>query len=122
MSSIVKNTVQAGDFKQTYVQFQNRKQGLYLCGAFGMGEKVWINKDTVAFYEVVSEEQHRSFGSGVARGIAGAALFGGVGAIAGASSEKTKGIHLVSIVFKNGKKCLIALDDAMFKNLMAVMY
>lgn len=118
----VKNTVQAGDFSQKYVRYKNKKKGLYLDGSFGFGSKVWINKDTVDYYEVVGEEQYRSFGSGVARGVAGAALFGGIGAIAGASSAKTKGNHLVSIVFKNSKKCLVTLDDDMFKNLVTVLY
>ena len=85
----VKNTVQAGDFKQGYVRYKNKKKGLFLVGSFGLGSKVWINKDTVDYYEVVGEEQYRSFGSGVARGVAGAALFGGVGAIAGAASART---------------------------------
>lgn len=122
MSATVKNTVQAGDFKQGYIRFASKKKGLYLCGSFGLGQKVWINKSTVDFFEVVGEEQYRSFGSGVARGIAGAALFGGVGAIAGAVSGKTKGTHLVSIVFKDARKCLVALDDEMLKNLVTVLY
>lgn len=116
-----KNTVQAGDFKQKYVGFKNKKKGMFLFGSFGAG-KVWINKDTVDYYEVIGEEQGRSFGSGVARGIAGAALFGGVGALAGAMSGKKKGTRLVSIVFKDKKKCLVELDDFMFKNLIAILY
>jgi hypothetical protein len=107
---LIKNTVQAGDFKQKYVRYKNKKKGLYLEGSFGLGSKVWINKNTVDFYEVIGEEQYRSFSSSVARGVAGA------------SSGKTKGTHLVSIVFKNSKKCLIALDDDMFKNLVIVLY
>lgn len=119
---LIKNTVQAGDFKQKYVRYKNKKKGLYLDGSFGLGSKVWINKNTVDFYEVIGEEQYRSFSSSVARGVAGAALFGQIGLMAGASSGKTKGTHLVSIVFKNSKKCLIALDDDMFKNLVIVLY
>lgn len=56
------------------------------------------------------------------RGIAGAALLGGVGAIAGAASGKKKDTHLVSIVFKDKTKCLCTLDDDMFKNLITVLY
>lgn len=116
-----KNTVVAGDYKG-YIAFKNRKKGLYIYGTFGFGKKTFINKETVDYYEVVGEEQCRSFGSGVAKGIAGAALFGGIGAIAGAASGKTKSNHLVSIVFKDGTKCLCELDDFLFKQFVTVMY
>ena len=115
------NAVVAGDYKG-YLAFKNKKQGLYIYGTFGFGKKTFINKDTVDYYEVVGEEQYKSFGSGVARGVAGAALFGGIGAIAGAASGKNKGSHLVSIVFKNGTKCLCELDDSLFKSLVTVLY
>ena len=117
----VKNIVIAGDYKG-YVRFKNKRKGLYLIGSFGLGEKIYINKKTVEMYEVIGEESYNSFGSGVVRGAAGAALFGGIGAIAGASSGKKKGIHTVSIVFKTGKKVLCDLDDDMLKNLVMVMY
>lgn len=116
-----KNIVTAGDYKG-YIDFKNKKKGLYIYGTFGLGKKTFINKETVDYYEVIGEEQHKSFGSGVARGIAGAALFGGIGAIAGASSAKAKGTHTVSIVFKDGTKCLCELDDSMFKKFVTVMY
>ncbi len=115
------NIVEAGDYKG-YIAFKNKKKGLYIYGTFGFGKKAFINKETVDYFEVVGEEEYKSFGSGVARGLAGAALFGGVGAIAGAASCKKKGTHLVSIVFKDQSKCLCTLDDDMFKNLIIVLY
>ncbi len=118
----VLNMVVAGDYEDKYVKFKNKKQGLYIVGNFGMGKKVFINKETVDYYEVVGEEQYRSFGSGLARGIAGGLAFGGVGAIAGAASAKNKGSHMVSVVFKDGLKALCELDDDMFKNLVTVLY
>lgn len=117
----VKNTIIAGDYKG-YIDFKNKREGLFIYGTFGFGKKKFINKSTVESYEVVGEEQHRSFGSSVARGVAGAALFGGVGAIAGAASGKNKTHHTVSIVFKDGTKCLCELDDFMYQNLVAIMY
>ena len=47
--------------------------------------------------------------SGVIKGAVGGALFGGVGAIAGASSGKNKGGYTVSIIFKDGTKFSIDL-------------
>ena len=117
----LKNIVTAGDYKG-YIDFKNAKKGLYIYGTFGLGKKTFINKETVDHYEVIGEESQTSLGSGVARGIAGAALLGGIGAIAGASSGKKKGLHTVSIIFKDGTKCLCDLDDDMFKHLVTDMY
>lgn len=117
----VKNSVVAGDYKG-YIDYKNKKKGLYIYGTFGFGKKTFINKETVEGYEVVGEEQYRSLASGIARGVVGAALFGGVGAIAGASSGKSKTNHSVSILFKDGTKCLCELDDYMFKKFIEVMY
>lgn len=117
----ITNVITAGDYKG-YIDFKNAKKGLYIYGAFGLGKKTFINKDTVDHYEVIGEETNTSFGSGVTRGILGAAAFGAVGAIAGASSAKKKGIHTVSIVFKDGTKRLCDLDDGMFKHLIEVLY
>lgn len=117
----VKNIIVAGDYKG-YIDFQNKKKGLYIYGAFGLGKKTYINKETVERYEVMGQESNQSLGSGVARGAVGGLLFGGIGALAGASSAKNKTTHTVSIIFKNGTKCLCELDDYMFKNLIAVLY
>ena len=87
----ITNVITAGDYKG-YIDFKNAKKGLYIYGAFGLGKKTFINKDTVDHYEVIGEETNTSFGSSVTRGILGAAAFGAVGAIAGASSAKKKGI------------------------------
>lgn len=117
----VKNIVVAGDYKG-YIDFANKKKGLYIYGSFGLGKKHYINKDTVESFEVIGEESHKSMASGVIRGVAGAALLGGVGAIAGAASAKKKGTYTVSILFKDGTKCLCELDDTMYKNLVTIMY
>ena len=113
------NIVVAGDYKGE-IEFKNKKKGLVICGSFG--KKTYINKDTIEAFELVGEESHKSLGSGVARGIVGAALFGGIGAIAGASSAKSKTTHTVSIQFKDGTKVLCELDDAMYKNFLTVLY
>lgn len=117
----VKNTIVAGDFKGS-IAYMNKRKGLYIYPPFGLGRKTYINKETVESYEVIDSENNKSMSSGVARGIVGGALFGGVGAIAGAASGKKKGTFMVSIVFRDGKKCLCELDGNMYKNLIAVMY
>ena len=118
----VTNIITAGDYKGN-VYFKSKRKGLYVIKkTFFTSDKVYINKDTVDHYEVVDAESKTSFTSGVTRGVIGAAAFGVVGAIAGASSAKKHGTHTVSVVFKDGSKFLCTLDDAMFKNLVEVLY
>ena len=49
----------------------------------------------MANYEVVMDEAEKSMTSGVAKGAIGGALFGGIGALAGASSGKAKSVYTV---------------------------
>ncbi|MBQ8614158.1 MAG: hypothetical protein IJ416_08105 [Ruminiclostridium sp.] len=115
------NVVTAGDYKGA-IMYKNNKKGLYINPPLGLGKKPFINKTTVASYEVINQESTKSVASGVARGIVGGALLGGVGAIAGAASAKNKGNYTVSIIFKDGKKCLCELDDFMYKRLVEILY
>ena len=82
----------------------------------------FINKTTVDHYELVMQEGNSSMGSGVARGAVGAALFGGIGAIAGANSAKKNSDYTVSIIFKDGTKALCSLDADNYKALVRIMY
>jgi len=77
-----------------------------------------VNKATVESYEVVTDEHRKSAASGVARGIVGGLLFGGVGILAGGLSAKDKGIYQVAIEFKDGKKSLLEIDDKVYKALI----
>ena len=68
------------------------------------------------------QEGNSGMGSGVARGAVGAALFGGIGAIAGANSAKKNSDYTVSIIFKDGTKALRSLDADNYKALVRIMY
>ena len=117
-----KNIVLAGDYKQGPVEYAGPKKGLRIYTGFGTWKKLYINKETVESYEVVTETNQKSMGSGIVRGAVGGALFGGIGAIAGAASGKNAGVHTVSITFKDGTRCLCALDDTLYNALITVMY
>lgn len=118
---VTNNTVIAGDYKG-YIN-TNLKGELFIDEGKVIGNKKHpINKETVYSYEVIGEESKTSMGSGVVRAAAGAALFGSAGALAGAASAKKKGKHTVSVVFTDGKKCLIEFDDAFFKKFIEIMY
>lgn len=122
-----KNVVTAGDYLEGEITSKGKK-GLLITVAKTLAhplrrtEKVFVNKDTVASYEVVMDESSTSMSSGIAKGAVGGALFGGVGAIAGASSGKSKSTYTVSITFKDGKRCLCDLDGAMYKQLVQILY
>ena len=74
-----------------------------------------INKNTVESYELVNDEHKKSLMSGVARGVIGGALLGPVGMVAGGITAKSKGIYQIAILFKDGKKSLIEVNDKLYK-------
>lgn len=85
-------------------------------------ENVFLDKYNVESYEVITEEIRKSAASGVARGIVGGALLGPVGMIAGGLSAKNKSVVTVAILFKDGKKSLIEIDDKIYKALVKFMF
>ena len=113
------NTVLAGDYSGL-ISFKGDKKGFLITeNKFFGAKKTFINKTTVDHYEL---EGNSSMGSGVARGAVGAALFGGIGAIAGANSAKKNSDYTVSIIFKDGTKALCSLDADNYKALVRIMY
>lgn len=52
------------------------------------------------------------------RGLVGGALLGPIGLLAGGMSAKSKGVYQVAVVFKDGKRSLLELDDKRYKALM----
>lgn len=116
------NTVLAGDYSGL-ISFKGDKKGLLITeNKFFGAKKTFINKTTVGYYELVMQEGNSSMGNGVARGAVGAALFGGIGAIAGANSAKKNSDYTVSIIFKDGTKALRSLDADNYKALVHIMY
>lgn len=116
------NTVLAGDYSGL-ISFKGDKKGFSLPRTNSSAQrKTFINKTTVDHYELVMQEGNSSMGSGVARSAVGAALFGGIGAIAGANSAKKNSDYTVSIIFKDGTKALCSLDADNYKALVRIMY
>ena len=111
-----KNTVVAGDYKGKSIKASLGR--IYIDTLLGKD----ISKKTVESYEVVGQDAQKSMGSGIVKGIIGGALLGGIGAIAGASSGKSKVTYTVSIVFKDGKRALCELDEDMYKRVIKALY
>lgn len=120
---MAQNKVIAGDYEGKNIMISQKsmlgKSEVFLFTGFT--QKFPLNKDTVASYELITEEHRKSAVSGVARGIVGGALLGPVGLLAGLSA-KNKGTHILAIEFLDGKKSLIEINDKMYKTLIRSMF
>lgn len=83
----------------------------------GIFSTLVLDKNTIEEYEVMDESHKKSAVSAVGRGLVGGFLLGPVGMLAGLSA-KSKGVHVVALQFKDGKRSLIEVDDKIYKALM----
>lgn len=111
---MAKNTVNAGFMVGANFYSDNAETAPYLKKGF-LGQKFPLNCDTVANIEVVDAQGRRDTASAVTRGVAGAVLLGGVGAIAGLMSSK--GLITVIIKLKNGASLTGEIDQGVFQGL-----
>lgn len=111
------NKVIAGDYNGFLVS--NSFGSLYIANGW---HPVQLSKDNVESYEVITDEHRKSAASGVARGIVGGALLGPLGLLAGGLSAKSKGRYQMAILFKDGKKSLIDVDDKIYKVLIKKLF
>lgn len=115
-----KNKVIAGDNKGKNVQMTLGQ--IAIAGGISLLKPLFINKETVESYELVTDEHRKSAASGVARGLVSGALLGPVGMLAGGLTAKEKGIYQVAIQFKDGKRSLIEIDDKIYNQLIKVCF
>jgi len=108
-----KNKVIAGD----YINYSVSN----LVHLFYWFKIIAINKETIQEYEVLDESRTKSAISAMGRGLLGSFALGPVGLLAGLSA-KSKGTHIISIKFKNGKNSLIEIDDFIYKELIKKLY
>lgn len=85
------------------------------------GKKLYLNKDTVEAYEVITDEAQKSAASGVARGLVGGALLGPVGMLAGSASAKSKKTYTIILQFKTGEKSLVEVNHVTYKDIVGKM-
>lgn len=112
-----KNTVIAGDYLYKSV---STVLGMPAIG-IGFGKSLFLDKDNVESYELITDEHRKSAVSGVSRGLVGGVLLGPVGLLAGLSA-KNKSTMVVAIEFKDGKKSLIEMDGKVYKALLQKMF
>lgn len=104
------NKVIAGDYEGGIVRAGSG--GMVI--QHGVFKSIKVNKKSIESYERITEESTKSASSAVMRGALGAFLLGPVGLLAGASA-KNKGVYTIALLFKDGKKSLIEIDDQIYK-------
>ena len=114
-----KNKVIAGDYND-YKITTNGSYGCITKDSF-LNAVAYLNKRQIESYDLITEETMKSGTSAILRGMAGVALLGGVGILAGLSA-KNKGIYTIAIQWKDGKKSLIEIDDKLYKKFVADMF
>jgi hypothetical protein len=111
-----RNKVIEGDYKNSpvFAMFG----GLEISVGF---KSLKLNKDTVEEYEVIDQEKNKSAGSTILKAGIGNLLLGPIGLLAGVAG-KQKGIYLIAIAFKDGKRSLLEVDEKVYKSLIAKMF
>lgn len=89
--------------------------------SISFGKKLYINKDTVSAYELVTDDTRKSAASGIARGLVGGALLGPVGMLAGGMSAKNKKTFTLILQFADGEKSLIEVEEIIYKSIVGKM-
>lgn len=83
-----------------------------------IGNRVYINSQTVKSHEVITEDITKDAASGVARGIVGGALLGPVGLLAGAMSAKNNNVRHVAIEWLDGQTSLLEVDNTTYHSII----
>lgn len=106
------NKVIAGDYENKKVQESFGKLKITSL----IDERI-IDKTTVESYELITDEMRKSGTSAILRGGLGSLVLGPVGLLAGLTA-KNKGTYQVAILFRDGKRSLIEIDEKLYKLLV----
>lgn len=106
------NKVIAGDYENKKVQESFGKLKIT-----SLTDERIIDKTTVESYELITDEMRKSGTSAILRGGLGSLVLGPVGLLAGLTA-KNKGTYQVAILFRDGKRSLIEIDEKLYKLLV----
>ena len=101
-----RNQVIAGDYKGKDIKYNRKKIEI---SAFM--RDIPLNSDTVATYELVNKETKKDKAGAIRKGL----IWGAGGLIAHAALSNGIGIYNVAIQFKDGKSCLIEIDESAYQ-------
>ena len=100
---MAKNMVIAGDYMGKPVGNLGGQPQIMVSSRWS--ENAFLDKAAIDSYEVITEETSKSAASGVARGIA-----------------KSKGTITLAVMFKDGKRSLLEIDDKIYKAIIQRMF
>lgn len=112
-----KNKVIDGDYKGKSVVVTVAGVTIVL----GLLKKVMINESTVEKYEVFDSEKKTSASSAIGRGAVGSLFLGPIGLLA-ATSAKKKGVYVIAVQFKDGKRSLIEVDEKAYQKILLINF
>ncbi len=130
--------VLAGDYKDCWIlsngQYQGRKNIYHVATNpnatthikkqkyTSPSEFVEISKETIASWELMTEESQKSLSSSLMRGLVGGALLGPIGLIAGGVTGKNNKTYHIIVNWIDGKKSVFELADWWYKDFLKVMF
>jgi len=105
-------TVIAGDYEGHPIR--KGPKGIAIGDGFKL---VYLTKDYVKSYKLITEDICKSAASGIPRGIVDGALLGPVGLLEGMLA-KNKGVYQMAVQFRDSKRSLLEVDDIIYKQLV----
>lgn len=107
------NKVIAGDYK-----------GKLIGGSFGeafvalsLTKLLYLNRETVESLTPLDDDSQISVASAAMRGLVGELLLGPIGLVAAATARRN-GVHIVGVEFKDGKRCVVEVDDKRYRYML----
>ena len=106
-----RNKVIDGEFKGKYIVCIFGNVSIVVKNAiFGKRKDLYLDYNTVANYCLIDHSSDVSMSSALTRSIAGQAIAGDIGGLAGAMSAKVHDTNIVLITYRDGRKSLIEID------------
>ncbi|MBM7868908.1 DNA-directed RNA polymerase subunit RPC12/RpoP [Clostridium pascui] len=87
----------------------------------GIFKKIILDENTVSAYEVYDSEKTISASSAIGKAVLGEFFYGPVGLVAAASAEK-KGIYIIAVQFKDGKRSLLEVDEKIYNRMLLIRF
>lgn len=88
---------------------------------FGFGRKVFIDKDTVESYEVMTNEHQKSSTSATDKAATGGLLLAPIRLLAEVLAKNTKDHHFVTVRFKDGDQSLLEVDSKVYQAIVSAL-
>lgn len=76
-----------------------------------------LDNQSVSKVEVMNQDEQKSLGSAIGRGIVGNALLGPIGLVGGVVTSKNKKSYMIKIYYPNGRFSIAEVNNKIFKQM-----